>query len=60
MKQRYTKLTQEERYCLYTMSKQEISLRSMAKSMGRSHTSLSRNPSGKPVSEATGIPKPRV
>ena len=42
MKQRYTQLTQEERYCLYTMSKQEISLRSMAKSMGRSHTSLSR------------------
>jgi IS30 family transposase len=42
MKQRYTQLTQEERYCLYTMRKQAISLRVIAKAMGRSHTTLSR------------------
>ncbi|MDH3503412.1 MAG: IS30 family transposase [Nitrospirota bacterium] len=42
MTQRYTQLTQEERYCLYTMSKQATSLRAMAKAMGRSHTTLSR------------------
>jgi len=42
MKQRYTQLTQEERYCLYTMRKQETSLRAIAKVMGRSHTTLSR------------------
>ncbi len=42
MKQRYTQLTQEERYCLYTMSKQANSLRAIAKAMGRSHTTLSR------------------
>ena len=42
MKQRYTQLTQEERYCLYAMRKQAISLRTIAKTMERSHTTLSR------------------
>lgn len=42
MKQRYRQLTQEERYCLSTMRKQAISLRGIAKAMGRSHTTLSR------------------
>jgi IS30 family transposase len=42
MNQRYSQLIQEERYCLYTMSKQGTSLREMAKAMGRSHTTLSR------------------
>ena len=40
MKQRYTQLTQEERYHLSTMNKQPTSLREIAK--GRSHTTLSR------------------
>ncbi len=42
MPRNFTQLTQEERYCLYTMSKQATSLRAMAKAMGRSHTTLSR------------------
>ena len=42
MNQRYSQLIQGERYCLYTMSKQGTALREMAKAMGRSHTTLSR------------------
>lgn len=42
MKQRYTQLTQEERYHLSTMKKQSLSLREIGKGMGRSHTTLSR------------------
>ena len=42
MKFGYTQLTAEERYHIYTMLGQEVSLRQIAKGMGRSHTSLSR------------------
>lgn len=42
MKPSYTQLTKEERYHLYTMRKQNKSLRDIAKGMGRSHTTLSR------------------
>ncbi len=42
MTQRYTPLTQEERYCLYAMRKQATSLRAITKALGRSHTTLSR------------------
>jgi len=42
MRAKYTQLTAEERYHIYTMRKQAISLREIAKGMGRSHTSLSR------------------
>lgn len=42
MKKHYTQLTEEERYHIYTMIKQDISLRQIAAGMGRSHTSLSR------------------
>ena len=42
MKFGYTQLTAEERYHIYTMLRQEVSLRQIAKGMGRSHTSLSR------------------
>ena len=42
MKAKYNQLTEEERYHIYTMMKQSLSLRQIAKGMGRSHTSLSR------------------
>ena len=42
MKQRYTQLTEPERYHLYTMHKQNKPFREIAKGMGRSHTTLSR------------------
>ena len=42
MKQRYTQLTEPERFHLYTMRKQNQSFREIAKGMGRSHTTLSR------------------
>ena len=42
MKAKYTQLTAEERYHIYTMKKQSMSLRQIAKGMGRCHTSLSR------------------
>ncbi|MFT5084022.1 MAG: IS30 family transposase [Lentisphaeria bacterium] len=42
MTAKYTQLTAEERYHIYTMRKQSISLREIAKGMGRVHTSLSR------------------
>lgn len=42
MKPSYTQLTEAERYHLYTMRKQNRSLRDIAKGMGRSHTTLSR------------------
>lgn len=42
MKPSYTQLTKEERYHLYTMRKQNKPLRDIAKGMGRSHTTLSR------------------
>jgi IS30 family transposase len=38
----YTQLTAEERYHIYTMTKKGLSLREIAKGMGRSHSSLSR------------------
>ena len=38
----YKQLTEEERYHIYTMRQQDISLRQIAKGMGRSHSSLSR------------------
>ena len=42
MKREYTQLTKEERYHLYTMRNQHLSFREIAKGMGRSHTTLSR------------------
>ena len=38
----YTHLTESERYHVYTLQKQGQSLRSIAKGMGRHHTTLSR------------------
>ena len=42
MTRKYNQLTEAERYHIYTMKKQRSSLREIAKGMGRSHTSLSR------------------
>jgi IS30 family transposase len=42
MKAKYTQLTAEERYHIYTMTKQAISLRQIGNGMGRSHRCLSR------------------
>jgi IS30 family transposase len=42
MKQSYTQMTEPERYHLYTMRKQNKPFREIAKGMGRSHTTLSR------------------
>ena len=42
MTQRYTQLTEPERYHLYTMRKPTKPFREIAKGMGRSHTTLSR------------------
>ena len=42
MKRSDTQLTEAKRYHLYTMRKQNTSIREIAKGMGRSHTTLSR------------------
>ena len=42
MKRSDTQLTVAERYHQYTMQKQNKSIREIAKGMGRSHTTLSR------------------
>lgn len=42
MKRCDTQLTEAKRYHLYTMRKQNTSIREMVKGMGRSHTTLSR------------------
>ncbi len=42
MERSYTQLTEAERYHLYTLRKQNQSLRDIAKGMGRSHSTLSR------------------
>lgn len=42
MGQQYSQLTQQERYGLELMRKQGQTLRDIAKVMGRSHTTLSR------------------
>jgi len=42
MKRSDTQLTKAKRYHLYTMRKQNTSIREIVKGMGRSHTTLSR------------------
>lgn len=42
MKRSDTQLTEAKRYHLYTMRKQNTSIREIVKGMGRSHTTLSR------------------